>query len=92
MEKKINLSGVWQVHLPDGTTKEAQVPGTLDENAIGYPDVPEKQWGDGQLLVSEDGTARITTRFTRKYTFIGEARWSRKLELSEIPADCRMIF
>ncbi|MCR5006841.1 MAG: hypothetical protein K6A77_13160 [Clostridiales bacterium] len=33
-----DLSGQWTVTLSDGSTYQAQLPGTLDENRIGHPD------------------------------------------------------
>ena len=36
--KTYNLSGIWSVSTGDGKTYNMRLPGTLDENNIGYPD------------------------------------------------------
>ena len=36
--KSVSLHGAWQVGLKDGSVWTAQVPGSLDENGIGYED------------------------------------------------------
>lgn len=78
-----SLEGKWQVRLEDGTQTEMTLPGTLDENKIGYPDVGANQWhpdaelGNGEEKI--DIFAPIATRFTRKYTYEGEAAISRKI-------------
>lgn len=78
-----SLEGKWQVRLEDGTQAEMMLPGTLDENKIGYPDVGVNQWhpdaelGNGKEKI--DIFAPIATRFTRKYTYEGEAAISRKI-------------
>ena len=40
---KILLDGSWRVELEDGTTGQMDLPGTLDENGIGYRDVGANQ-------------------------------------------------
>ena len=79
----LNLSGAWNVRLKDGRAFSAYLPGTLDENRIGDPDRPEKQW--------QGNTGAITTRFTRKHTYTGPAEFQRILTLEEEPAEGRMI-
>ena len=79
----MDLSGNWFVRLEDGRAFSARLPGTLDENRIGDPDRPEKQWGGG--------TGAITTRFTRKYTYTGAAEFSRTAELPDITPGKRII-
>ena len=95
MMECMNLAGEWLVTLPDGTKARAKLPGTLDENGIGGPDRPEKQWNDGvKLGYAEDdffGQAPISTRFTRKHTFTGPATWTRWLHLAETPGQGRML-
>ena len=55
------------------------LPGTLDENGIGYPDDPLKQWKSDE--VERIGFWKpgdpIVTRLTRKHTFEGQAKISR---------------
>ena len=90
----MKLAGVWRVSLPDGTEQTARVPGTLDENGIGGPDRPEKQWHDeAKQGVAEDdffGNHPIHTRFTRKFTWTGPACWTREIVLPREP-EGRMI-
>ena len=89
----MNLEGIWHVRLEDGLEAEARVPGSLDENKIGYPDRPEKLWQESTQGLAEDdafGDRPIHTRFTRKYTYTGPASWSREIVLAEEPEN-RMI-
>ncbi len=79
----MDLAGKWTVRLPDGREYPAELPGTLDENRIGGPDCPEKQWGGG--------TGAIRTRLTRRYTFTGEAVFARTVTLKEDPSGKRMV-
>lgn len=82
----ISLEGLWQVTLADGTIGEMRLPGTLDENRLGHRDCGNKAWHpDLELGNAEEGfqqDAPIATRFTRKYTYEGEARLSRQLSFS----------
>ena len=93
--RKYDLSGSWQVRLPDGTAGEAVLPGTLDTNGIGGPDRPQKQWHDeiktGRAEDDTFGENPISTRFTRRFTFTGPAEFTRTVTLEELPAGCRWI-
>ena len=93
--RKYDLSGSWQVRLPDGTTGNAVLPGTLDTNGIGGPDRPEKQWHDeiktGRAEDDTFGENPISTRFTRRHTFTGPAEFTRTVTLEDLPAGCRWI-
>ncbi|MCD8346743.1 MAG: hypothetical protein LUD16_02100 [Lachnospiraceae bacterium] len=105
-----SLEGKWQVRLTgaeDQTERdlcyEMTLPGTLDENRIGYRDTGKNQWhmeetGDrdndnpDKASVEADDSKEIleaqvpiATRFTRKYTFEGEARLTRKFYFTEKP-------
>lgn len=81
----VSLEGMWKVQLADGTTGEACLPGTLDENRIGHKDLGMNQWhpdaglGNGGENFKEE--APIATRFTRRYTYQGEARFTRRVHL-----------
>ena len=81
-----DLSGLWQADIGDGKTYSMQLPGTLDENRIGHKDLGQKQWHpDAELGNAEEGfdeSAPIATRFTRKYTFEGEARLTRRISFA----------
>lgn len=91
---KIDLSGVWQADIGDGKTYEMQLPGTLDENKIGYKDTGANQWHPDASLGSEKeifaGTTEIATRFTRKYTYEGPAYIKRRI--TYLPQRDKRIF
>lgn len=78
-----SLEGIWQVELDDGTKGQMTLPGTLDENGIGHKDVAAGNWHPDAALGSvgrePDRGAPIAGRFTRKHTFEGQARISRRL-------------
>ena len=80
---RILLNGKWHVVLEDGTTGQMDLPGTLDENGIGHRDVGANQWHPDAVLGNAAGEidkdAPIATRFTRRHTYEGEARISRKI-------------
>ena len=75
-----DLSGVWHCEIP-GYSGEAALPGTLDENAIGFPDTGANQWHPDEAgnaaLIQQGGP--IATRLTRRYTFEGAASFTRRL-------------
>ena len=71
---------------------EMRLPGTLDESGIGFPDDPKNQW-------KVDEVARIgfwqpgdpiVTRLTRKHTFEGQAKISRRIQW-EVPEGKRVF-
>ena len=96
MEKKqsYTLDGLWQADIGDGKVYGVSLPGTLDENGIGHKDTGSNQWHpDAELGNAEAGFAEeapIATRFTRKVTFEGEARLTRKIAF-EVPAGKRVF-
>lgn len=75
------LKGSWQVILEDGSSHSMMLPGTLDENGIGYRDVGANQWHPDENAGNAAFRAEdvIATRFTRKYTYEGAARMSRRI-------------
>lgn len=79
----ISLEGQTKVILADGSEWKMNIPGTLDENKVGYKDLGANQWhpdaGIGNATGDFDENAPIATRFTRKYTYEGEAKISAKL-------------
>ena len=85
MNVSMDLDGPWKFSLPDGTTGTAVLPGTLDENGIGGPDRPEKQWHnevkEGRAEDDFFGENPIHTRFTRRHTYTGPACFERQLLL-----------
>lgn len=88
---RILLNGKWHVVLEDGTTGQMDLPGTLDENGIGHRDVGANQWHPDAVLGNAAGEidkdAPIATRFTRRYTYEGEARISRKITVPDYGTD-----
>lgn len=82
----ISLEGIWQARLEDGTTGEMRLPGTLDENRLGHRDLGKNTCHPDQELGNAEegfqGDAPIATRFTRKYTYEGEARLTRRFNLT----------
>ena len=91
MRKIIPLGGIWTARA--GTVQaEVRLPGTLDENGVGFPENPLRQWKVEE--VRRIGFWRegdpIVTRLTRKNTFEGPAEFERTLEW-EIPAGKRIF-
>lgn len=80
-----DLAGSYQVELMGDTRRyRAVLPGTLDENQIGYQDIGSNQWHPedslGEHNIQNVGLQMegiITTRFTRKYCYEGQAIYSR---------------
>ncbi|MGF7142753.1 hypothetical protein HNQ56_001171 [Anaerotaenia torta] len=87
--KLIDLSGQWRTELDDGKSYTAILPGTLDENRIGYKDRNPNQWksAEGNAAdmekASPDGPEVITTRLTRVYSYEGAAVFSREILVEE---------
>lgn len=79
----ISLHGIWRADIGDGKEYFINLPGTLDENQIGHEDAvagrlhPDAVLGNGDQLFS---TEKIATRFTRKYTYEGEVRLTRRID------------
>lgn len=77
------LEGEWKADIGDGNIYSIYLPGTLDKSGIGNADVGKNQWhpdaelGNAEEDFAEDGP--IATRFTRKCTFEGEAKISRRI-------------
>ena len=89
--KCFDLSGLWTCEIP-GQRCMARLPGTLDENGIGFPDTPEKQWKVEEVRrigFWKPGDP-IVTRLTRKHTFEGQAKLSRRIDWP-VPADRRVF-
>lgn len=90
----LSLAGKWEAKLKDGSTYPMQISGTLDENQIGGKDLGANQWHpDADLGNAEKGfdpDAPIATRYTRKYTYEGEAGISRNV--SYIPEEEKRVF
>ena len=77
-----DLSGTWRCRIP-GMEKDAALPGTLDENGIGFPEKGAAKWHpDEHVNESLAGCGVIATRLTRKVTFEGPAAWTRRVRLA----------
>lgn len=76
-----DLSGKWQVCAKGLEDTEAVLPGTLDENGIGFADTGSNQWknpselGTGELFEA----SCILTRLTRNHTYEGAACFSKNV-------------
>ena len=85
------LDGRWHVILTDGTAAQMHLPGTLDESGIGHRDAGANQWHPdaalGNAAEEVDKDAPIATRFTRRHTYEGEARISRKVTVPDYGTD-----
>ena len=76
------------VRLSDNSRWEATLPGSLDENRIGYRDVGTNQWHPDAGLGNDvlfDSNAPIATRLTRKYTYEGPAWFTRAVDFEPEP-------
>ncbi len=79
--RTMDLSGIWSCCIP-GTGLQAamRVPGTLDENGIGFPDRGTNQWHpDAKVSAELSGEKEIATRFTRCFTYEGPVLLSRRI-------------
>ena len=78
-----DLSGAWRCEIP-GQTCEAILPGTLDENAVGFPDTGANQWHPDEAgnaaLIQAGGP--IATRLTRRFTYEGAAVFTRRVRFA----------
>ncbi len=88
---QVSLEGIWKAVLADGTAAQMRLPGTLDESGIGHRDVGANQWHPdaalGNAVGEVDRDAPIATRFTRRHTYEGEARISRKITVPDYGKD-----
>ncbi len=89
-----SLEGKWQADIGDGRSYSMSLPGTLDENRIGGRDTGKNEWHPDSSLgnAGEDFERKgpILTRFTRKYTYEGEARLTRRA-VFELPEGKRLF-
>lgn len=79
--KNLDLSGIWSCRIP-GCETELRLPGTLDEQGVGFADDPLRQWkleNVREIGFWHEGDP-IVTRLTRKHTYEGEARVSRVID------------
>ena len=89
-----SLSGTWQADIGEGERYPIDLPGTLDENQIGHRDAasgklhPDEALGNNKKMMGQE--AVITTRFTRRFTYEGEARFTRQLSFQ--PPEGKRVF
>ena len=55
MTDMISLAGKAKVTLRDGSSWSMQLPGTLDENGIGYKDLGTNQWHPEANIANQTG-------------------------------------
>ena len=89
--RTVDLSGSWEVSFA-GHSGAVRLPGTLDEASFGFPDDPAKQWQaeDVKRLGFWQEGDPIVTRLTRRHTFEGPVRFTRKLSW-DCPAGSRVF-
>lgn len=78
-----SLHGMWTADIGDGKAYPMQLPGTLDENKIGYKDTGANQWHPDASLGNQDEAFQagiIATRFTRRYTYEGAGKLTRRID------------
>ncbi len=88
--KSYDLSGQWEVKIDDGHIYQANLPGTLDENGIGFEDNNTNQWKSAEVS-EEDKSSNyvlyqkdiISTRYTRAYTYEGNAVFSKVIDYQD---------
>ncbi len=86
----IPLAGTWRCEIP-GRTADIILPGTLDENRIGYPDMTAAKWHpDAAVNAALQAEGVIATRLTRCCTYEGPATITRRLRTA-IPPDRRVF-
>ncbi|MBR4039905.1 MAG: hypothetical protein IKJ11_07390 [Clostridia bacterium] len=88
--RTIDLSGIWQCRMPDGTYSAA-LPGTLDTNGIGQHDFVAAPWHpDEHVNDALAGADVIATRLTRRHTYEGAAVFERRMAFAP-PAGKRVF-
>ena len=95
----IDLSGTYKVKIDSDILYEAKLPGTLDENQIGYKDccsglVHPEAVPDDNPASDENNDKKsddvlyagsiITSRLTRKYTYEGKAYFSKSFLFNDL--------
>ena len=83
-DKVTDLSGTYEVRLEDGSRYSAVLPGSLDENQIGYPDEDTEKWHpDAEYETGSEQNMDlhvkgvIMGRFARRFTYEGPATFRR---------------
>ena len=88
--RTIDLGGTWRCVTAEGVFS-AHLPGTLDTNGIGHADLTAAPWHPDENLNDALASADvIATRFTRRFTYEGAARFTRTLTF--VPPKGKRIF
>lgn len=80
---KIDLNGNWELTTEKFGQKTVIIPGTLDENKVGDPDVVAKPWHpdvedrNKKLSKTMEESKVITSRLTRNYTYEGPVHFGK---------------
>ena len=88
---RTDLGGIWRLFTDKQAGIEVLLPGTLDENKVGEPDVVAKAWHpdveerNKTLSETMQENRVITSRLTRNYIYEGPAHfvWEFKEEIEE---------
>ena len=92
---RYDLTGNWTI-TANQVQKQGQLPGTLHTNGIGHNDKVAKPWHpdieDRNKHMEKDAETdpRINSRFTRLYTYEGEATFQRTFD--EEPSSDKRLF
>lgn len=89
-----SLTGEWRAQIDDGNEYLMILPGTLDQNRIGYEDKAAASWHPDITLGNAAGSdfemGPIATRFTRKNIYEGTAFFSKRV--AYLPPAGKRIF
>ena len=85
-----SLSGPWTADIGDGRKYTMTLPGTLDENNIGGPDTGGNLWNPDSPVGKAAKFGPILTRLTRKHSFEGLARLTRRVRFT--PPEGKRVF
>ena len=83
IDMEVSLQGVWAADIGDGASCPIHLPGTLDESKIGHKDTGSNQWHPDAELGNENKafhSDEIATRFTRRFTYEGAAKFTRRID------------
>ncbi len=83
---RFDLKGEWELSTEKFGKTSVSLPGTLDENKVGDPDIVAKPWHpdvedrNKELNKSMEENKVITSRLTRNYTYEGAAHFSKTFD------------
>ena len=80
---EVSLQGVWAADIGDGVSYPIYLSGTLDESKIGHKDTGSNQWHPDAELGNDNKafhSGEIATRFTRRFTYEGAAKFTRRID------------